>query len=342
MSEQVPANNESPPPHVRLVEMGTAGFIAMIVHAAAKFDIADHLAGGARSAEALAQATGTHAPSLYRLLRTLAGMGILAEGPACTFSLTPMGEALKTGAPGAARETILTFAGPAVWDGIKEFPYSVQTGKTGLEKVFGMPTFDWYAKHPQEASWFSQAMIGMHGGEPPAVAAAYDFPRSGTLVDVGGATGHMLTTVLARHAGLRGVLFDVPHVEQQARDLIRSRGLSERITIETGNFFERVPKGGDLYLLSHIIHDWREDQCLTILSHVRKAMNPGGRLLLIEMVLPPGNVMHPGKILDMLMLVGTGGQERTEQEYGALLAKADFRLTRVVPTQSPVSVIEAV
>jgi hypothetical protein len=342
MSERASVNNEPVPPHVRLVEMGTAGFIAMIVHAAAKFGIADQLDGEARTADALAQATGTHPPSLYRLLRTLAGMGILTEGPAHTFSLTPMGEALKSGAPGAARETILTFAGPAIWDGIKEFPYSVQTGKTGTEKVFGIPTFDWFAQHPQEASWFSQAMIGMHGGEPPAVAAAYDFPQAGTLVDIGGATGFMLTTILARHTGLRGVLFDMPHVEKDARDLIRSRGLGERITIDTGNFFERVPKGGDLYLLSHIIHDWREDQCLTLLGHVRKAMNPGGRLLLIEMVLPPGDAMHPGKILDMMMLVGTGGQERTEEEYRTLLAKAGFRLQRVVPTQSPVSVIEAV
>jgi hypothetical protein len=322
--------------------MGTACFLTMIVHGAAKLAIADLLADGPLTAESLALKTRTHAPSLYRLLRTLAGLGIVSEGPPHTFSLTSLGEALKTGAPGAARETILTFGAPYIWTGMAEFPYSVATGRTGVEKALGMNAFDWLARHPEEASYFSGAMIGFHGGEPPAVAAAYDFPRTGTLVDVGGATGHMLTTVLARHDGLRGVLFDLPHVQKDAQDLIRSRGLTERITIDTGSFFERVPAGGDLYLLSHIIHDWNEEQCLRILQNCRQGMNPGARLLLVEMVLPSGNTMHPGKILDMMMLVGTGGQERTEEEYRALLDKAGFRLTRVVPTQSPVSIVEAV
>jgi hypothetical protein len=336
------AKAEAVPPHVQLVEMATASFITMIVHGAAKFAIADHLADGPKTTEALALATRTHAPSLYRLMRTLAALGILSEGPLHTFSLTLLGEALKKDAPGAARETILTFGGPHIWLGMSEFPYSVQTGKTGVEKVYGMSAFDWLAQHPEEASYFSKAMIGVHGAEPPAVAAAFDFPRSGTLVDVGGATGHMLTTVLARHSGLRGVLFDMPHVAKEAAELIASRGLSSRITVETGSFFERVPTGADLYLLSHIIHDWSEAQCLTILENCRNAMNPGGRLLVVEMVLPPGNTMHPGKILDMMMLVGAGGQERTQEEYRALLDEAGFELTRVIPTQSPVSVIEAV
>jgi hypothetical protein len=322
--------------------MGTASFVTMIVHAAARFDIADHLADGAKTAENLALRTRTHAPSLYRLLRSLAALGIVSEGPPQTFALTPLGEALKRGAPGAARDTILTFGGPHIWLGMMEFPYSVATGKTGVEKALGMSAFDWLSRHPEEASNFSGAMIGFHGSEPPAVAAAYDFPPSGTLVDVGGATGHMLTTVLARHTGLRGVLFDLPHVEKEARDLIGSRGLTDRIAVETGSFFERVPSGGDLYLMSHIIHDWSEDQCLKILENCRRAMKPGARLLLVEMVLPPGNTMHPGKILDMMMLVGTGGQERTEEEYRTLLQRGGFRLTRVVPTESPVSIVEAV
>ena len=184
-------------------------------------------------------------------------------------------------------------------------------------------------------------MIGFHGAEPPAVAAAYDFSSMGTIVDVGGATGHLLTTILARFPQPRGVLFDLGHVVRDAPALIQARGLSDRVGIESGSFFEKVPPGGDAYLLSHIIHDWSEEQCLTILGNCRRAMSPGSRLLLIEMVLPPGDAPHPGKVLDLMMLVGPGGQERTEPEYGELLHKAHFRLERVVPTTTPVSIVEA-
>jgi len=177
--------------------------------------------------------------------------------------------------------------------------------------------------------------------EPPAVAAAYDFSGMKTIVDVGGATGNLLTAVLARNHGARGILYDLPHVLRDAPTFIQARGLTDRITLEAGSFFERVPDGGDAYMLSHIIHDWTEEQCLTILRNCRRAMKPQSRLLIVEMVLPPGNTPHPGKLLDLVMLVCPGGCERTEQEYAALLAKADLRLTRVVPTESAVSVVEA-
>jgi hypothetical protein len=161
-------------------------------------------------------------------------------------------------------------------------------------------------------------------------------------MDVGGATGHMLSTILARYAALRGILFDLPHVVREAPALLETRGVAARVTIQAGSFFDTVPQGGDAYLLSHIIHDWNEEQCLTILANCRRAMHARGRLLIVEMVLPEGDTPHPGKLLDLMMLVGPGGRERTEQEYVALLGKAGFRLTRVVPTSSAVSVVEAV
>jgi hypothetical protein len=205
-----------------------------------------------------------------------------------------------------------------------------------------MPAFDYLAKHPDEASLFSETMVGLHGPETPAVAAAYDFSKFKTVVDVGGATGNMLAAVLGRHPGPRGILFDLPHVVREAPPLLGRAGVADRVTIESGSFFETVPQGGDAYILSHIIHDWSEAQCLTILGHVRKAIAPGGKLLIVEMVLPPGDAPHPGKLLDITMLLLPGGQERTPEEYADLLAKAKFRLERVVPTQSPVSVVEAV
>jgi hypothetical protein len=322
--------------------MATAHWVSQIVYVAAKLSLADHLAKGPKSADELAGPTKTHAHSLYRLMRTLANLGNLSEDPTHRFALTPLGDALKTGAPGSARASILTLASDWMSRGFGQLLYSVQTGKSGFEQSLGMPIFDWLRNNPEVASMFSETMIGIHGAEPPAVAAAYDFSGLTTIVDVGGATGNLLTTVLASYPKARGILYDLPHVVRDAPALIQARGLAARITIESGSFFERVPSGGDAYLLSHIIHDWTEDQSLTILGHCRRAMKPGHRLLIIEMVLPAGDTPHPGKILDMMMLVGPGGQERTEQEYGALLGKAGLGLTRVVPTASPVSVLEAV
>jgi O-methyltransferase domain/Dimerisation domain len=342
MTENAPANAEPLPPAAQLIHMGTSYWVSRVVYAAAKLDLADRLAAGPKSAAELAPETGTHAPSLHRLMRTLAMLGILTERDALRFALTPLGEALRTGAPGSARATVLTLGGHMCWRAWEEFMYSIETGKTGFEKAFGVPVFDYLARNPEEASLFSETMIGVHGAEPAAVAAAYDFSGFATVADVGGASGNLLAAILGRHAGPRGVLFDLPHVVRDAPALFEARGVADRMSIEAGSFFETVPKGADVYVLSHIIHDWSEDQCRTILGHCRRAMKPSSRLLIVEMVLPPGDTPHPGKMLDMTMLVMPGGQERTEPEYARLLGTAGFRMTRVVPTESAVSVVEAV
>jgi hypothetical protein len=275
-------------------------------------------------------------------MRTLASLGVLTERDANRFALTPLGAALKSGAPGWAKSSLLIFGSAWAGNAWQHIRYCLETGKTGMEKALGVPLFDYLAQHTDEASLFTQSMVGLHGAEPPAVAAAYDFSSFRTVIDVGGANGNLLAEILSRHAGPRGVLFDRAHVVSGARTFLETRGVSERVAIMAGDFFQEVPAGGDAYVLSHIIHDWNEVQCLTILGHCRKAMTPDARLLLVEMVLPDGDVFHPGKILDMVMLVMTGGQERTQVEYAALLKSGGFRLTRVVTTESPASVIEAV
>ncbi len=330
------------PPHANLIQLASAYWASRIVYAAARLRLADHLAAGPRSAAELAPLTGTHAPSLHRLMRTLASLGILVSVDAERFALTPVGEALRTGAPGAALPTVLTFGSPWFTRGFEEILHSLETGGTGFEKAMGMPAFDYLAQNPEAAGWFNETMVGFHGAEPAAVAAAYDFSGFETVIDVGGGTGNLMAAILARHAGPRGVLFDRPYVIANAPALLRERGVESRVTLEGGDFFAGVPSGGDCYVLSHVIHDWTEEQCLTILAHCRAAMRPGARLLLVEMVLPEGNTPHPGKMLDIVMLVLPGGQERTEAEYGALLARAGFRVERVVPTESAVSVVEAV
>jgi hypothetical protein len=228
-----------------------------------------------------------------------------------------------------------------MWKSMGEFQYSLETGKTAAEKVFGMPVFDYLAQNPADAAQFSEAMVGIHGAEPPAVAEAYDFSNFGTIVDVGGATGNMLAHILGRYPQPKGILFDRPHVVTEAAALLRARGVENRVSIERGNFFESVPAGGDAYLLSHIIHDWNEDQCRTILGNCRKAMKQGAKLLIVEFVLPEGNTPHFGKLLDMVMLAIPGGEERTAGEYAKLLASAGLKMTRVIPTASEISIVEA-
>jgi len=325
-----------------MIQMAMAHWVSRIVYLAAKLNLADHLAGGAQSADALAGPTGMHAPSLYRLMRTLSNLGVLTEDEQHRFALTPVGASLKSDAPERTKSAVLTVASDWWLKGFAELEHSVRTGQSGFEKVLGMPIFDFLAKHPEEASRFSDTMVCFHGMEPAAVAEAYDFSPVGTLIDVGGATGHLLATILQRYPTPRGILYDLSHVVRDAPAFLKASAVSNRIEIQAGSFFDSVPAGGDAYLLSHIIHDWNEEQCLTILGNCKRAMGPKSRLLLIEMVLPEGDAPHPGKMLDLMMLVGPGGMERTAKGYAELLAKSGLKLARVVPTASPVSVVEAV
>ena len=332
----------TPPPHAVLVQMAGALVLSRALYAVAELGVADHLAAGPRVADELARATGAHAPSLYRLLRTLASVGVFTEDADHHFALTPLGAALRSDAPGAGRSTVRMFAGPAMWASFGELLHAVRTGETGTERALGQPIFDYLSVRPEEAALFGEAMLGIHGAEPPAVAAAYDFAGVHTLVDVGGGIGTLLATVLRAHPEMQGVLLEMPHVTAEARTRLAAAGVGDRCTVVEGDFFEAVPPGGDAYVLSHVIHDWDEARCQAILANCRRAMGGRGRLLLVEAVLPPGDVPHPGKLLDLVMLTVAGGRERSEAEYADLLAAAGFTLTRVVPTASQASVIEAV
>jgi hypothetical protein len=274
------------------------------------------------------------------MLRTMASLGLFTEDAEHRFALQPLGAVLKTGTTSHAAALII--GGDPCTRSLDSFLHSAQTGRTGFEQAFGKPLFEWLGANPEQASLFNLTMIGFHGTEPPAVAEAYDFSAFQTIADIGGSTGNMLSAILSRHAGPRGILFDLPHVVAEAPAFLQQRGLADRIHVEAGSFFDGVPAGADAYLMSHIIHDWNPEQCLTILGHCRRAMPASGRLLLVEMVLPEGDVPHPGKLLDMLMLTVPGGEERTPPQYSALLDRAGFQMTRVVPTASLVSIVEAV
>jgi hypothetical protein len=319
--------------------MLTGYWISQALYVAAKLGIADQLTKGPRSADDLAKATKTHAPSLYRLLRALASVGVFADDGRDRFALTPLAECLRGDVPGSQR-ALAIMTGEEHYRAWGELLYSVQTGKTAFDKLYGMPVFDFLSKHPEQAEVFDAAMVGVHGRETAAMTDAYDFSGIAVLADIGGGNGSLLTTVLKKYPALRGILYDLPGVTERAKANVRAAGLADRCTVIGGNFFESVPVGADAYLMRHIIHDWDDEKATRILHNVHRAMGKEGRLLVVEGVIPPGNDPSFGKLLDLTMLVIPGGKERTEEEYRKLYEAGGFHLTRIVPTKAEVSVIE--
>ncbi len=328
-------------PSAQLDRMITGYWISQAIYAAAKFGIADLLKQGPESVEDLAEKTSTNPDALYRLLRALASVGIFAEGPPRQFSLTPLAEPLQTNVPGSKRALAL-MSGDEQFQAWSEILYSIQTGKKAFDKVFGKPIFDYLGEHLDKAQVFDAAMVGIHGRESNAILQAYDFSGINTVVDIGGGNGSQLITLLQAHPTMRGILFDLPHVIERAKAPISAAGLTNRCELVSGSFFETVPAGADAYFMRHIIHDWEDEKSLTILRNCHRAMPADGRLLIVESVIPLGNEPFAGKFLDLVMLLIPGGKERTEEEYRDLFAQAGFELSKIVPTKSEVSVIEAV
>jgi hypothetical protein len=221
-----------------------------------------------------------------------------------------------------------------------ELLYSIKTGKTSFEKIYGKPVFDWLSGHPEQAANFDSAMVAVHGRETSAMLDAFDFSTIGTLADVGGGNGSVLRGILARFPKLRGMLCDLPGVVERAKPLVAKAGLQDRLQAVPTNFFESVPPGADAYLMRHIIHDWADKESLLILKNIRRVIPSEGRLLVVEGIVPAGNDPSFTKLLDLNMLVIPGGKERTEVEYRQLYDTAGFKLTSITPTKSDVSVIE--
>lgn len=309
------------------------------IYVAAKLGIADLVADGPRTAADLAKATGTHAPSLYRLLRALASVGIFAEDAEGRFGLTPLAECLRSDAPGSQR-ALAIMSGEEHYKAWGELLYSIQTGKTAFDKLYGMPIFEFLSKNLEQAKVFDAAMVGVHGRETSAMTDAYDFSGIDVLADIGGGNGSLLITVLKKYPQMRGILYDLPGVTERAKANLQAAGVADRCQVIGGSFFESVPPSADAYLMRHIIHDWDDEKAQTILKNIHRAIGCDGRLLVVEGVIPPGNEPSFGKLLDLTMLTLPGGKERTESEYRSLLEAGGFALTRIVPTQAEVSVIE--
>ena len=329
------------PPERALMRLLSGAWVAQAIFVAAKLGIADLLREGPRSAADLAAAAGAHAPSLHRVLRALAGIGIFAADAQGRFALTPMAEPLRSDAPGSLRAYAVMNGERWVWRSWGEIEHSVRTGRPAFEHVFGAPLFEYYAAHPEAGRVSSDALRALSAADDAAILAAYDFPAGGTVVDVGGGQGSLLAAVLAARPGLRGVLLDRPPVVEMARGRLEAAGVAGRCDLVAGDFFAAVPAGGDVYLLKKVLHDWGDEDARAILARCRAAMPDTGRLLVAEPVVPEGNRPSEAKWLDLLMLVYAGGRERTEAEHRELLASAGFAPGRVLPTASGVSLIEA-
>jgi SAM-dependent methyltransferase len=316
-----------------------------ILHAIAvssELAIPDLLADGPRTAAALARATGSHDDALYRLMRGLASAGVFAELPRRRFALTPISQLLRSGVPGSMR-SVAVLAGEPWRRAWYELPYAVRKGRPAFERGHDAQFYDWLATNRVASRRFSDALSYTWETLADEVVSAYDFSRASEIVDVGGGSGALIEAILTRYPEANGALLETPSVATEARRRLRAAGLGRRCRVIGGDFIRSVPHGGGLYILAFVLHNWDDRRATRILANCQRAMAPGGRLLVVESVIPPGTGPSPAKIHDLEMLVFMpGGRERTRSEYRALFAAAHLRLRRVTPTQSSVSLLEGV
>jgi ubiquinone/menaquinone biosynthesis C-methylase UbiE len=343
LAEQSSVSTENaPPPAAFLTQIMLGSLASQTLYVAAKLGIADQLIGGPKSVEELATATETDAASLYRVLRALASLGIFIEQDGRKFALTPNAEPLRSDAPNSLRDVAIFWGEDWHWDVWGKILYSVRTGKSAWGQTHGEEVFSFFERNPEAGQIFNRAMSSFSSVATAAVIDAYDFSGIETLIDIAGGHGRMLTGILEANPNTRGILFDLPHVIAGAREQVAASTAAERVEFIDGDFFASVPQGGDAYIMKHIIHDWDDERALAILKNIKQAMKPGSRVLLVEAIIADGNNQDFGKLLDIEMLVSPGGKERTANEYRELFAAAGLKLTRIVPTKSPYSVLEAV
>lgn len=322
-------------PQETMLNLISGFWIARSLYLAAKLGVADLFDNQPKTIAQLANGTQTDPRSLYRLLRALSSVGIFSEVSEQTFALTPLGATLQSNCPGSMRDAVMAQMGEDHSLGWRNGLHSLKTGEIAFDHVTGMNIWEYYALHPEDGQIFSQSMSSMGTAIAQAVVQSYDFSRFSTIVDVGGAQGSLISTIVQANPHLKGILFDLP-------EIIANVQVDQKIQPVAGNFFESVPAGGDIYTMRWIIHDWDDHKSSLILKNCHQAMSDHGKLLLVESIIPPGNEPSPAKFIDLIMLLMTGGKERTEAEYCTLLRANGFELTRVIPTPSMLSIIEAV
>jgi len=329
-----PSDNDAPR---KMMQMMAGKWISAPIYVAARLGIADLLTEGPKTVKRLAEETGSDPAYLYRVLRALACVGIFVESRERVFDLTPMAECLRTGAMRPVALFLLSEWHNQAWERLTD---CVGTGKIPFEEAHGLPCFMWLEQHPEAAGVFHEANAVKAAGSHSAIIEAYDFEGINSLTDVGGGYGALLLSILEAKPDIEGVVADRPPVLEEAIKAIRDRLLENRCSVVECDFFKEIPPGSDAYLLSHILHDWDDKRCRIILDNCRNAMGAHGKLLVVEMIVRPGNTFSVAKLLDLEVLVMGGGRERTEDEFRGLLEASGFRLERVIPTRESISVLE--
>ena len=334
---------ETIPPDAQLMQLVSGAFVSAAIYAAAKLGIADLLADGPKTAAKLAEETEMDERSLYRLLRSLASVGVFSEVESKTFTNTPMTETLRSDAPRSTRDLTIWMGEPEHWKVYGNLLYSVKTGKPAWDHVHGEPVFPYlFDTNKELGEIFNRAMTSYSHQSIGPVLEAYDFSGAKTIADIAGGYGHLLAAVLAANPTATGVLFDLPQVLEGAPQMLDSYGVTDRVELVAGDFTTEIPVKADIYMLKHIIHDWYDDKNQTILRNIRSNMPDDGKVLIIETVVPEGNEPHFSKIIDLEMLMAPGGIERTPTEFEKLLADSGFRMTRIIPTKGLMGIVEAV
>jgi hypothetical protein len=330
-------------PATVLLRMMRGYWVSQTIFTAARLNIADLLRDGPQTCAALSDRTSVPERSLYRLLRALASVGVFVEVEERTFALTPLAELLRSDVPGSLRASGV-FMGEVLYRVWNELLPGLQSGEAQFGRVFGAEFWEYLAAHPELAVSFQDMMADLNALTNAAVPAAYDFSGVDCIVDVAGGNGSQLAAILQANPRLRGVLFDLPYALDEARRQLTATGVIDRCEVVAGDFLERVPEGGDVYLLRWVLHDYDDERNIRILRNCRAAMPDHGRLLVVELVIGSGSDPDgwTPRFLDLQMLLNFGGQERTEAEFRSLFSAAAFQLQRLIPTRSPMSILEAV
>ncbi|BCL80580.1 methyltransferase [Ktedonobacteria bacterium brp13] len=331
------------PPQVVILDMLLGMMKTQAIRQAVLLNLAERVKDGPRSVQDLAEETHTHPTSLLRLFRALESLGFFQETEVGSYEQTSLSYFLRPGVPGSMYDATLIHGETWQWRPWEAMSYSMETGATAFDHLFGTPLFDHLAQYPEQAEVFHRAMVGLTAQADGPIAQGYDFGTFSTLVDIGGGYGRMLTAILRAHPQLHGILFDLPNTIDDARSQITSLDIADRCQLVAGDMFkpETIPHA-DAYIMRQIIKDWSDEEAVRILSNCRQAMNPGGRILVTEQVVLPGQHMSATKLIDLQLMVVLSGQERTEPEYRALFEAAGLHLAHIWPTRSPYSVLEGI
>lgn len=340
-TSSVPQAAEVPPQQV-LWRMLTGCFLSQALYVAAKLEIADLVKDGPKSADELAVLTDTHTLSLYRLLRALASTGVFVEDEQGRFGLTPLANLLRKDIPGSMHAAGLLIGSVLQWPALGQMLYSVQSGESAFDYLFGMDMWEYNKHHPEAHELFQYSMTSFSAGEQKAILEAYDFSPYGTIVDIAGGQGKLLASILNAYPEKKGMLIELPNVAKEAEKVFQAAGVAERAQAVAGDMFAAVPSGGDIYMMKTVLHDWDDEQAVTLLQSCKAALPEQGKLLLISRVVAPPNVPDASKFMDLNMMVTLGGRERTAAEIEKLLNEADLTLTRIIPTRSPLSIVESI